>query len=89
MSLDRKNSRMDSLAPLVDTPRLERAINRARWAGVALALGLSPLYANLGPTWIAAFVAIIAIAAVMVPRIGRPSFGHVADTAIVVLAMFV
>ncbi|MDP9321098.1 MAG: EAL domain-containing protein [Chloroflexota bacterium] len=80
---------MEPVPPLVDASRLERAINRARWAGVALALGLSPLYPNLGPGWIAAFVALIAIAAVMVPRIRRPSIGHVADTAIVVLAMFV
>ena len=80
---------MDPVAPLVDTPHLERAINRARWAGVALVLGLSPLYPNLGLGWVVAFVALIAIAAVAVPRIHRPSIGHVADTAIVVMAMFV
>jgi len=75
--------------PLVDTPRLERAINRARWAGVALALALSPLYPNLGPGWVAAFVGLIAIAAIAVPRLGRPGLGHAADTAIIVMAMVV
>jgi len=71
---------MDPVAPLVDTPHLERAINRARWAGVVLVLGLSPLYPNLGLGWVVAFVALIAIAAgrgaADPPAEHRPCGGH-------------
>jgi diguanylate cyclase (GGDEF)-like protein/PAS domain S-box-containing protein len=80
---------MERIEPLVDTERLERAINRARWAGAALVLGLSPVYPNLGRTWVFAFVALIAISAIVVPRVRRPSVGHIADTAIVVMAMLI
>jgi diguanylate cyclase (GGDEF)-like protein/PAS domain S-box-containing protein len=80
---------MTPVAPLVETSRLERAINRARWAGFALVLGLSPLYPNLGTGWVVTLLALIGVAALVVPRVRRQSIGHVADTAIVVLAMFV
>jgi diguanylate cyclase (GGDEF)-like protein/PAS domain S-box-containing protein len=80
---------MDPVEPLVDAQRLERAISRARWAGAALVLGLSPIYPNLGRAWVFVFVAFIVVAAVAVPRIRRPSVGHIADTAIVVMAMFI
>ena len=76
-------------APLIATGRLDREINLARWAGVALALGLSPLYPNLGLPWVVALVVLIAGTAFVVPRLGRARVGHIADIAIVSAASFV
>ncbi|HVR89322.1 MAG TPA: EAL domain-containing protein [Candidatus Limnocylindria bacterium] len=73
--------------PLVDRSQLERAINRARWAGAALALGLAPLFPNLGPVWVAGLVAVIAASALVVPRLRWPRLGHAIDTGVVVYAM--
>lgn len=75
--------------PLVAAARLEHAINLARWAGVALAIGLSPLYPHLGVPWVVALVVLIAGTAFIVPRVHAPRLGHVADIAIVVAASFV
>ena len=75
--------------PLVAAPRLERAINLARWAGVALAVGLSPLYPHLGAAWVVGLVVLIAGTAFVVPRVQAPRLGHAADIAIVVAASFV
>ncbi len=75
--------------PLVAAPRLEHAVNLARWAGVALAVGLSPLYPHLGVPWVVALVVLIAGTAFVVPRLDSPRLGHAADIAIVVAASFV
>lgn len=80
---------MEQPAALIDTPRLERAINLARWAGVALALGLTPLYHHLGLPWVGALVLFIAATAFIVPRLRHELVGQAADTAIVVGAMLV
>jgi diguanylate cyclase (GGDEF)-like protein/PAS domain S-box-containing protein len=76
-------------APLLASARLERAINLARWGGVALAIGLSPVYAHLGVPWVIGLVLLIAGTAFLVPRLGHPRIGHAADIAIVVAATFV
>ena len=75
--------------PLMQVGQLERAINRARWVGVVLALSLSTFYANLGPWWVAGFVAYIAFAAVAAPRVGNSRVAHAMDAGIIGLAMLV
>ena len=75
--------------PLVAAARLERAVSLARWAGVALVVGLSPLYPNLGIGWVIALVVLTAAAAFFVPRLGSARIGQIADTAIVAGAAFV
>ena len=76
-------------APLMQAGQLERAINRARWAGVVLAISLSTFYANLGPWWVAGFVAYIGLAAVVAPRVGSSRVAHALDAGIIGLAMLV
>src|SRR5258708_24565234 len=75
--------------PLVAAPRLEHAVNLARWAGVALAVGLSPPYPHLGVPWVVALVVLIAGTAFVVPRLVSPPLGHAADIALGVPASFV
>ncbi|GAC1456216.1 MAG: hypothetical protein NVSMB8_02590 [Candidatus Limnocylindrales bacterium] len=76
-------------SPLMQVGQLERAINRARWAGVVLAISLSTFYANLGPGWVAGFVIYIGLAAVVAPRVRNSRVAHAMDAGIIGLAMLV
>jgi diguanylate cyclase (GGDEF)-like protein/PAS domain S-box-containing protein len=91
---------MNGLGANAEQRRLERAINRARWAGGAIAMFLGPFFPNLGPVYVVglglflfAYGSVLqrAADAERTPagseRLGRIAFGL--DIAVIVGAMFV
>lgn len=94
---DRTTVHLRSGAHGPDEQRLERAINRARWAGAVVAFALGPLFPNLGAPFVVALGgSLLAYACVMQLVIsrsaGRPlgrafHFAFWADNAVILLAM--
>ena len=86
--------------PELEQERLERAINRARFVGAALLLGLGPRVANIGLGWIVALAACVVIYGLALRQASRGTMSADArcrlaqvalagDAAIVVGAMFI
>ena len=73
--------------PVMEMPRLERAINNARWAGAIAVATIAPLFQTIGTAYIAALALSLVIGAIVIPRLRHAYVAQVVDTAVVVLAM--
>ena len=74
---------------IMEMPRLERAINNARWAGAVAVVLIAPLFQNIGLGYLAALAASLVGGALIIPRLRRPFIAQLVDTLVVILAMVI
>ena len=75
-------------SPIMEMPRLERAINNARWAGAIAVVLIAPFFGNIGLGYLAALTACMLTGALVIPRVRRPFVAQVVDAIVVILGMF-
>ena len=72
---------------LMDMPRLERAINNARWVGAIAVVAIAPFFQTIGLGYLAALALSLLVGAIVIPRLRHPAIAQIVDTAVVILAM--
>jgi diguanylate cyclase (GGDEF)-like protein/PAS domain S-box-containing protein len=73
--------------PVMEMPRLERAINNARWVGAFTVIAISPFFQTISVAYVAALALILVISAVVIPRLRHAYVAQIVDTGVVILAM--
>jgi len=73
--------------PLMEMPRLERAINNARWVGAITVVAIAPFFQTIGIGYLAALALSLIVGAIVIPRLRHASIAQIVDIAVVILAM--
>jgi diguanylate cyclase (GGDEF)-like protein/PAS domain S-box-containing protein len=74
---------------VVELPRLERAINNARWVGAVAVVALGPFFQSIGVGYLVALVVGLVGGALVIPRLKHAYVAQIVDTGIVILAMLI
>jgi diguanylate cyclase (GGDEF)-like protein/PAS domain S-box-containing protein len=75
--------------PVVELPRLERAINNARWVGAVVVVAIGPFFQSVGTGYLVALVLGLVGGAIVIPRLRHSYVAQIVDTGIVILAMLI
>ena len=75
--------------PVMEMPRLERAINNARWVGAIAVVAIAPLFQTTGVGYLAALALSLVAGAIVIPRLRHAYVAQIADTGVVILAMLI
>src|SRR5256885_3977601 len=74
--------------PIMEMPRLERAINNARWVGAIAVVAIAPFFRVVGTGYVIALALSLVFSAIVIPRLRQAYVAQVVDTGVGILAMF-
>lgn len=74
---------------VIEMPRLERAINNARWVGAVMVVAIAPFFRTIGLGYLALLAMSLVAGALVIPRLGRAYVAQIVDTGVVILAMII